>query len=84
MAALRSRFSDEEVDEISENSESESKVETDSTDYSSDSDNVFGETSSEQTSSLFMVDLGKLEPFAQTNEHFFLLTVAIHQQFYRN
>ncbi|CAF3229735.1 unnamed protein product, partial [Rotaria sp. Silwood2] len=37
MATSRRRFSKKEVDEISSNSESDSEVETDSTDYSSDS-----------------------------------------------
>jgi hypothetical protein len=48
MATSRSRFSDEKVDEISENSE----VETDSINYNSDSDNVSSETSSQRASSL--------------------------------
>jgi len=51
MATRRSRFSDEEVDEISENFGSESKAETDSTYYSSNSDDVFDETSSQPASS---------------------------------
>ncbi len=53
MAASRSQFLDEEVDEISENYESESEVVTDSIDYNSDSDNVSGETLSQQISSSF-------------------------------
>jgi hypothetical protein len=51
IATWRSRFSDEEVDEISKNSGSESEAETDSTYYSSDSDDVFDETSSQPASS---------------------------------
>jgi hypothetical protein len=50
MTTWRSRFSDEEVDEISESSGSESEAETDSTYCSSDTDSDFDETSSQSTS----------------------------------
>ncbi len=53
IATWRSRFSDEEVGEISENSGSKSEVETDSTYYSSASDDGFDETSSHPASSPF-------------------------------
>jgi hypothetical protein len=50
MTTWRSRFSDEEVDKISESSGSESEAETDSTYCSSDTDSDFDETSSQSTS----------------------------------
>ena len=50
MGTWRSRFSDEEADEISENSGSESEAVIDSTYYSSGADRDFDETSSESSS----------------------------------
>ena len=50
MATWRSQFSDEEADEISENSGSESEAERDLTYYSSGADRDFDETSSQSSS----------------------------------
>jgi hypothetical protein len=73
MATSWSQFWAEKVDEISENSESESEIETSSTDYSSDSDNVTGETSSRRTSSPLYGGSWKPRDFShkQTNISFY-------------
>lgn len=50
MATWRSQFSDEEADEILENSGSESEAQTDSTYHSNGADSDFDETSSQSSS----------------------------------
>jgi hypothetical protein len=69
----RRQLSDEDVDGILENSESESEVETESTYYNSDSDNVSDDTSSQRASSRFCDGSWKTGDF-RANKRIFIST----------